>query len=144
MPKVASKTKAAGKTSAKKTAAPAVVPLLSRLHAPEGAVRNEKRVGRGVGSGLGKTAGHGQKGQTARHKREFGKLGFEGGQTPLYRRIPKRGFHNHFETNVTAINLRDLKKFKSGATVDEASLREAGVINRKTDAIKLLTNGEID
>ncbi len=120
------------------------VPILSRLRAPEGAVRNKRRKGRGPGSGLGKTAGHGQKGQKARHPGNFSKLGFEGGQMPLYRRIPKRGFTNPFTKKVATVNVKDLARFESGATVDEAALREAGLIKRKVDVIKILGDGELD
>ena len=119
-------------------------PILSRLRPPEGAVRGKRRKGRGPGSGLGKTGGHGQKGQKARHPGNFSKLGFEGGQIPLYRRIPKRGFTNPFTKKVGTINVKDLARFDSGATVDEAALREAGLINRKVDVIKVLGDGELD
>ena len=110
-------------------------PILSRLRPSKGAVRDKRRKGRGPGSGLGKTAGHGQKGQKARHPGNFSKLGFEGGQMPLYRRVPKR---------VGTINVKDLLRFDSGATVDEAALREAGLIKRKVDIIKVLGEGELD
>ena len=119
-------------------------PVLSRLQPPVGAVRNKRRKGRGPGSGLGKTAGHGQKGQKARHPGNFSKLGFEGGQMPLYRRLPKRGFNNPFAKTVGVINVRDLARFEAGSTVDEAALREVGLINRKVDIIKLLGDGEVD
>ena len=108
-------------------------PILSRLRAPEGAVRGKRRKGRGPGSGLGKTAGHGQKGQKARHPGNFSKLGFEGGQMPLYRRVPKRGFHNPFSKKVGTVNVKD-----------EAALREAGLIKRKVDIIKVLGDGELE
>lgn len=119
-------------------------PLLSRLRPPAGAVRGKRRKGRGPGSGLGKTAGHGQKGQKARHPGNFSKLGFEGGQVPLYRRVPKRGFHNPFAKRVGTVNVKDLARFESGATVDEAALRAAGLIRRKVDVIKVLGDGELD
>ena len=119
-------------------------PILSRLRPAEGAVRGKRRKGRGPGSGLGKTAGHGQKGQKARHPGNFSKLGFEGGQMPLYRRIPKRGFTNLFAKTVATINVRDLERFEEGATVDEAALRKAGLVNRKADMIKVLGDGELD
>ena len=119
-------------------------PILSRLRPSKGAVRDKRRKGRGPGSGLGKTAGHGQKGQKARHPGNFSKLGFEGGQMPLYRRVPKRGFHNPFSKRVGTINVKDLLRFDSGATVDEAALREAGLIKRKVDIIKVLGEGELD
>jgi large subunit ribosomal protein L15 len=119
-------------------------PILSRLRPAPGAVRGKRRKGRGPGSGLGKTAGHGQKGQKARHPGNFSKLGFEGGQMPLYRRIPKRGFTNPFTKTVGTVNVKDLARFDAGATVDEASLREAGLIKRKVDMIKLLGDGELE
>ena len=120
------------------------VPILSRLRPPAGAVRNKKRVGRGVGSGKGKTAGKGQKGQTARHPRAFGKLHFEGGQMPLQRRFPKVGFWNPFRKKVVSVNVRDLARFDKGATVGEAELRELGLIKGSFDRIKVLGTGEID
>ena len=119
------------------------VPILSRLRAPVGAVRNKKRKGRGIGK-LGKTAGKGMKGQKARSPGNFQKLGFEGGQMPLYRRLPKRGFHNLFATNYATVNVRDLARFDANAVVDEAALREARLVSGKFDGIKLLGNGEID
>ena len=119
-------------------------PILSRLRPAEGAVRGKRRKGRGPGSGLGKTADHGQKGQKARHPGNFSKLGFEGGQMPLYRRIPKRGFVNPFTKKVATVNVKDLTRFDAGATVDEAALREAGLIKRKVDIIKVLGDGELD
>lgn len=119
-------------------------PILSRLRPAAGAVRGKRRKGRGPGSGLGKTAGHGQKGQKARHPGNFSKLGFEGGQMPLYRRIPKRGFVNPFTKTVGTVNVKDLARFETGATVDEAALREAGLIKRKVDIIKVLGDGELE
>ena len=120
------------------------IPILSRLRPPAGAVRSKRRKGRGPGSGLGKTAGKGMKGQKARSPGNFSKLGFEGGQMPLYRRIPKRGFTNPFTKSVATFNVKDLARFDAGATVDEASLRQAGLLNRKTDRIKILGQGELD
>lgn len=119
-------------------------PILSRLRPAQGAVQGKRRKGRGPGSGLGKTAGHGQKGQKARHPGNFSKLGFEGGQMPLYRRIPKRGFTNLFAKKVATINVKDLERFDAGATVDEAALRKAGLVKRKVDMIKVLGDGELE
>ena len=109
-------------------------PILSRLRPSEGAVRGKRRKGRGPGSGLGKTAGHGQKGQKARHPGNFSKLGFEGGQMPLYRRMPYRGFTNaRFRTDYTIINVDKLDVFTDGDVVDlgaeavMAALADAGV-----------------
>jgi large subunit ribosomal protein L15 len=84
------------------------------------------------------------KGQKARSPGNFQKLGFEGGQMPLYRRIPKRGFHNLFATNYAEVNVRDLERFEAGSVVDEAALREKRLVSGKFDGIKLLGNGEVD
>ncbi|MBK7773891.1 MAG: 50S ribosomal protein L15 [Sandaracinaceae bacterium] len=119
------------------------IPILSRLRAPIGAVRNKKRKGRGIGK-LGKTAGKGMKGQKARSPGNFQKLGFEGGQMPLYRRLPKRGFHNIFAKDFAEVNVRDLARFDAGTVVDEAALREKRLVSGKFDGIKLLGNGELD
>src|ERR1700723_4216266 len=99
---------------------------LSKLAKPEGATRTKVRLGRGVGSGLGKTAGRGQKGQYAR-SRGF-KPHFEGGQTPLQRRLPKRGFNNPFPTKTAEVNVGDLEAFAAGAKVDEAALLAGGPV----------------
>ena len=120
------------------------IPILSRLRAPKGAVRNKKRRGRGIGSGIGKTGGKGQKGQKARHPGKFGKLAFEGGQMPLWQRIPKRGFVNHFAKKVGAFNVSDLSRFDANATVDIAALKAAGLVRKDAEVIKCLGNGEID
>ena len=119
------------------------VPILSRLRPPAGAVKKKKRKGRGIAS-HGKTSGKGMKGQKARHPGGMSMVGFEGGQMPLYRRVPKRGFHNPFSKNIVTVNLRDLARFDAGATVDEAALREAGLIKGQLDGIKVLANGELD
>lgn len=121
------------------------VPILSRLKPPAGAVRPKKRKGRGPGSGLGKTGGRGQKGQKARNPGDLGKLGFEGGQMPLQRRLPKVGFHNPFSKKVEVVNVRDLGRFDAGAQVDPGALRDAGLVRqRDADVIKVLGNGELD
>ena len=114
---------------------------LSKLAKPEGATRPKTRVGRGVGSGLGKTSGRGQKGQYAR-TRGF-KPQFEGGQTPLHRRLPKRGFNNGFAKIVVEVNVGDLEGFSAGANVDEATLVSHGLVRGRYDRIKVLGNGEI-
>ena len=101
------------------------------------------REGRGIGK-LGKTAGKGMKGQKARSPGNFQKLGFEGGQMPLYRRLPKRGFHNIFAKDFAEVNVRDLARFDAGSVVDEAALREKRLVSGKFDGIKLLGNGELD
>lgn len=120
------------------------VPILSRLRPAPGAVRVGKRVGRGIGSGLGKTSGKGQKGQKARHPGNFGHVGFEGGQTPLHRRLPKVGFRNPFRRDIVVVNLRDLKRFDGGSTVDIAALRTAGLVPRAYDGVKVLAVGDLD
>ncbi len=120
-------------------------PILSRLRPPAGAVKRKRRKGRGIGSGLGKTAGKGMKGMKARHPGGFSKLGFEGGQMPLYRRIPKFGFKAVFSDKVVAINISELsKRFDAGATVDPQALADAGLAKGKFDRIKILGDGELD
>jgi large subunit ribosomal protein L15 len=115
---------------------------LSKLAKPEGSSRGKTRKGRGVGSGLGKTAGRGQKGQFAR--RATFKPWFEGGQTPLARRLPKRGFKNPFPAAVAAINVGDLEEaFSAGAKVDEKALRARGLVKGRIDRIKILGDGEL-
>ena len=114
---------------------------LSKLAKPAGSTRSKTRLGRGVGSGLGKTAGRGQKGQYAR-TRGF-KPHFEGGQTPLQRRLPKRGFTNPFPTVTAEVSVGDLEAFGAGAMVDEAALRARGLVKGRYDRIKVLGNGEI-
>jgi large subunit ribosomal protein L15 len=114
---------------------------LSKLAKPLGATKKKTRRGRGVGSGLGKTAGRGQKGQYAR-TRGF-KPHFEGGQTPIQRRLPKRGFNNPFPLKTHAINVGDLDVFSAGAKVDETSLRDRGIIKGKCDRIKILGDGDL-
>ena len=114
---------------------------LSKLAKPEGATRDKIRKGRGVGSGLGKTAGRGQKGQYAR--RSTFKPWFEGGQTPMARRLPKRGFKKHNRDIVAAINVSQLEMFDAGAKVDERVLREHGIIKGRADRIKILGKGDL-
>ncbi len=114
---------------------------LSKLAKPEGATKKKTRKGRGVGSGLGKTAGRGQKGQYAR-TRGF-KPHFEGGQTPIQRRLPKRGFRNPFPAKIAEVNVGDLEVFATGSNVDEHALRERGLIKGRFDRLKVLGNGEL-
>ncbi|MBF0294436.1 MAG: 50S ribosomal protein L15 [Magnetococcales bacterium] len=104
--------------------------------------RGGKRVGRGIGSGLGKTSGRGQKGQKARSG-GYHKVGFEGGQMPLQRRLPKRGFHSLFHKDFALVNLSALDRFEAGAVVGIAELRASGLIGRERDGVKLLGDGEI-
>ena len=115
---------------------------LSNLKPKKGARHAKKRVGRGPGSGHGKTAGRGEKGQKSRSGFSR-KLGFEGGQMPLHRRIPKRGFTNIFKKEYAVINLADLERFDNGATVDEAALRAAGLVKGQNDGVKVLGNGKL-
>ena len=116
---------------------------LSNLSPAEGSKHsNNFRRGRGHGSGNGKTAGRGHKGQKARSG-GLPRPGFEGGQMPLYRRIPKRGFQNYNHKHIEAINLKDLEKFEDGDTVTIEALIEKGVIKHAYDGVKILGNGEI-
>ena len=114
---------------------------LSKLAKPEGATRGKTRIGRGVGSGLGKTAGRGQKGQFAR--RSTFKPWFEGGQTPIARRLPKRGFTKRDRAVIAEVNVGQLEVFDAGAKVDETALRARGIIKGHADRIKVLGNGEL-
>ncbi len=100
-----------------------------------------KRIGRGPGSGMGKTSTKGHKGLKARAGGSV-RPGFEGGQMPLYRRLPKRGFFNIFKTNYAVLNIRDLDVFEDGSTIDKESLRKAGIVKGRFDGIKILGQGE--
>ena len=115
------------------------------LHAPEGANKKPKRVGRGSSSGLGSTAGKGNKGQQSRSGSAVPYVGFEGGQMPLYRRIARRGFSNAaFKKEYAVFNVSDLDaKYSDGETVDLSSLTIKGLLNKKVDGVKILGNGEI-
>jgi large subunit ribosomal protein L15 len=115
--------------------------ILSKLAKPQGANRPKTRLGRGVGSGLGKTSGRGQKGQYAR-VRGF-KPHFEGGQTPLHRRLPKRGFENPFPTITAAVNVSALAAFAAGSHIDEEALVASGIVKGKFDRLKILGQGEL-
>lgn len=120
---------------------------LNELRDNEGATHYRKRLGRGIGSGSGKTAGRGVKGQKARSGVAVN--GFEGGQMPLYRRLPKRGFRNIFGKDFNTVSLArvqaavDAKKLDAGATVDAAALVKAGVIRRVKDGVRVLSTGEL-
>jgi large subunit ribosomal protein L15 len=107
-----------------------------------GATSDRTRLGRGLGSGTGKTAGKGHKGQKARAGGSI-RRGFEGGQTPLYRRIPKRGFTNHFATEYTVINLSDLERFDNDTVVTKELLLSEGLIRKELDGVKVLGNGDL-
>ncbi len=117
---------------------------LETMRANEGATATRKRVGRGTGSGLGKTSGKGHKGQNARSGGGV-RPGFEGGQLPLFRRLPKRGFSNaRFKTRYATINLSDLNKFEDGAVVTPELLKEMGLIKNGLDGIKVLGKGNLE
>ncbi len=115
---------------------------LSQLESPRGANKRKKRLGRGDASGHGGTSTKGHKGQRARSG-GYHKLGFEGGQMPLYRRVPKRGFTNIFHKEFSVINVGDLARFKSGALVDPQALCDNGLINRAKEQIKVLGDGDL-
>ena len=115
---------------------------LHELHPAEGSTTAQKRLGRGSGSGLGKTSGKGHKGAKARSgggKRP----GFEGGQMPLYRRVPKRGFNNVFGTEYAEVNVERLEAFEDGSTVTINKMMEAGIIKNTLDGVKILGNGDL-
>ena len=116
---------------------------LHELSPAPGSVRDVKRIGRGHGSGNGKTAGKGHKGQKARAGRGI-RAGFEGGQMPLHRRIPKRGFNNIFATPYTTINVAILNRFEDGAVVNTEALLNAGIIKKAPNGVKILGNGKIE
>jgi large subunit ribosomal protein L15 len=117
--------------------------ILSKLQAPEGANTTRLRVGRGVGSGLGKTAGRGQKGQKARSKGNINKKHFQGGQTPIQRRLPKRGFRNPLADKVANINIGDLEVFADGAEINATTLKAARLVRGRYDVLKVLGQGEL-
>lgn len=120
---------------------------LNQIHDMPGARKTRKRIGRGIGSGTGKTAGRGHKGQKARSGVSL--LGFEGGQMPLFRRLPKRGFKNPFGKNFAVINVGrlqkaiDEKKLKASSAVNEETLRSLGLLKGPNDGVKLLAKGEL-
>lgn len=116
---------------------------LSELRPAPGSKRKRTRVGRGLGSGLGKTSGRGHKGQNARAGGGV-RPGFEGGQKTLYQRLPKRGFTNIFRTEYAEINVEDLNRFDSGTVVTPELLRESGVLKKLKAGVKLLGNGELE
>jgi len=115
---------------------------LDELKPSEGSRFESKRVGRGIGSGTGKTSGKGHKGQNARSGGGV-RPGFEGGQMPLYRRLPKRGFTNIFAKKYVTVNVEVLEKFENGAEVTAEALKEAGIISKTLDGVKILGRGEV-
>ena len=115
---------------------------LDELKPTEGSKFTSKRVGRGIGSGTGKTSGKGHKGQNARSGGGV-RPGFEGGQMPLYRRLPKRGFKNIFAKQYVTVNIEVLERFENGTEVTADTLKEAGIISKKLDGVKLLGRGEL-
>ncbi len=115
---------------------------LHELSPVEGSKKAVKRIGRGHGSGQGKTAGKGHKGQKARSGKGM-RVGFEGGQMPLQRRIPKRGFNNIFAKKIVSVNVSTLNKFEDGAVVDIAALKDAGIVKNSFDGVKVLSNGNL-
>ena len=116
---------------------------LHELAPAAGSKKTRTRVGRGLGSGLGKTSGRGQKGQNSRSGGGV-RTGFEGGQMPLYRRLPKRGFKNIFALQYAEVNVSQLNRFEDGATVDPVALIEAGILKNVRDGIRILGNGTFE
>ena len=115
---------------------------LHKLSPAEGSVKEGFRKGRGAGSGNGKTAGKGHKGQNARSGGGV-RPGFEGGQLPLYRKLPKRGFKNRFAVNYAIVNVSDLNRFEDGAVVDLAALLDAKLVRKELDGVKILGSGDL-
>lgn len=116
---------------------------LNDLKATEGARSIKKRIGRGLGSGNGKTSGKGQKGQNSRSGGGVA-IGFEGGQTPFFKRMPKRGFTNFTRKEYAIVNVEDLNKFEDGVTVDFAAVKAAGLVKKELDGLKVLGNGKLE
>ena len=116
---------------------------LHELQSTEGSRRNDYRRGRGIGSGNGKTAGKGHKGQNARSGGGVA-LGFEGGQMPLWRRLPKRGFKNVNRVEYAVVNVEDLNRFKEGSVVNSAALKDAGLIGKEFHGVKVLGRGKLE
>ena len=116
---------------------------LHELQPAAGSKKARTRVGRGLGSGLGKTSGRGQKGQNSRSGGGV-RSGFEGGQMPLYRRLPKRGFNSVFAKQYAEVNVEQLNRFEDGATVDPVALIEAGILKNVRDGIRILGNGTLE
>lgn len=117
--------------------------VLSRLAPPAGSRHKTRRLGRGPGTGVGKTSGKGMKGQKARKPGNFHKVHFQGGQTPIQRRVAKRGFRVPFPVQTAIVNVGQLDRFPNGATVDEAALREARLVRGHDVRVKILAEGEL-
>lgn len=117
--------------------------VLSRLSPPAGSRHKTRRLGRGPGTGVGKTSGKGQKGQKARKPGNFHKVHFQGGQTPIQRRVAKRGFRVPFPVETVVVNVGALERFANGATVDEKALRDARLVQGRDVRIKILSDGEL-
>ena len=116
---------------------------LNELKANAGARSNRKRIGRGLGSGTGKTAGKGTKGQNARSGGGVA-IGFEGGQTPFFKKMPKRGFTNYTRKEYAVVNVEDLNKFDDNVTVDYTALKAAGLVKKHLDGVKVLGDGKLE
>ncbi len=116
---------------------------LNELSPAKGSRKPRKRLGRGVGSGSGKTAGRGTKGHNSRSGGGV-RPGFEGGQMPIHRRLPKRGFTNIFKKEIAVLNISDLIRFETGSVVDESTVIRSGLVKGRRDGIKLLGNGDIE
>ena len=116
---------------------------LNELKATDGARFTKKRIGRGQGSGTGKTSGKGQKGQNSRSGAGVA-IGFEGGQTPFFKRMPKRGFTNYTRKEYAIVNVADLNRFEDGVTVDYEALKAAGLLKKHLDGVKVLGGGKLE
>ena len=116
---------------------------LNELKPTDGARFTKKRIGRGLGSGTGKTSGKGQKGQNSRSGGGVA-IGFEGGQTPYFKRMPKRGFTNYTRKEYAIVNVEDLNRFEDGVTVDYTALRAAGLLKKHLDGVKVLGGGKLE
>jgi len=134
--------KSRGRKAAKSAGAAKPLASLSNLRPPKGSRHRKVRVGRGMGSKLGKTSGSGDKGQKSRRGYSR-RRGFEGGQMPLHRRMPKRGFHNPFGVGYSVINVEELNVFPAGETVTPELLRAHGFVRSATDPVKILGDGEL-
>ena len=134
--------KSGGRKAAKTAEAAKRVASLANLRPPRGSRHRKVRVGRGMGSKLGKTSGSGDKGQKSRRGYSR-RRGFEGGQMPLHRRMPKRGFHNPFGVSYSVINVEELNVFPAGETVTPELLRAHGFVRSATDPVKILGDGEL-